>query len=352
MKFFTVLLIVFTTFLACEKASLYEVPHGEEVAYNSKDTMLESNAKTNSIAFIAGFDEDENTYYTNATRHFKKQQIPVVENLYSLDEIIAYINESNNIYKNIHIISHSNPWAGIALKISKDGNRITVHNLDNALNSKSIPVVTHGVDEHTNIIFHSCGLGENTELTKLLKQAFTNTVSPQLIASPYFNVFGGNFVPHYLAKPYYVSYPTGHSPGPLALSEEMKTTYPKVTIDWNTALTTRKETTATEIYSYRFNVPVEWEFTFEDVSEIPSLKTRDDIMDFVSEQDEMAMALYELGIPLEKYRWIIKISEEKKTLLIKGKTTILCVLDPIENSNDAGNYAIPEITNENLYTVF
>ena len=75
-------------------------------------------------------------------------------------------------------------------------------------------------------------------------------------------------------------------------------------------------------------------------------------MDFVSEQDEMAMALYELGIPLEKYRWTIKISEEKKTLLIKGKTTILCVLQPIENDYDPGNYATPEITNKNLYTVF
>jgi hypothetical protein len=313
---------------------------------------LPSAENSNKIAFIAGFDESKNTYYKNATEHFKNQKIPVIEGLYSLEDIISYLNSRTKIFNEIHIISHSNPWAGMSLKIRVDGERITVHTLNNELNSKQIPTITAGIDEHTSIIFHACGLGDNEALALLLKKAFTNKFSPQIIASPFFNIFGGNYMPHYLAKPYYVTYPTAHSPGPLALSTEIAATYPTVALNWGKALITRKETTPTAIYSYRFNVPVEWEFSFNSISEIPKLETRKAIMDFVSEQDDLAIALYELDIPIEKFRWIVKISEENKTLFIKGKTTVLCVLEPIENSEDPGNYALPLITNKNLYRVF
>lgn len=356
MKFFAALLILFTTFLACKKASLYKNTTSDtqiaKVESTTKDWFIADTENSNSIAFIAGFDEDDNTYYANAAAYFKKQHITVINELHSLEDIITYLNKSKKYFSQIHIISHSNPWAGMSLKTRNDGERITVHNLKKALKSQSIPSLKSGVTTATSIIFHSCGLGENLPLVKLLKQAFTSGASPQIIASPYFNVFGGDYVPHYLAKPYYVAYPTAHSPGPLALSQEIALKYPTVSLDWKTALTTRTETTPTSIYSYRFNVPVEWIFSFSDVSEMPKLETRDNIMDFVSEQDEMALAIYELGIPLEKFRWIIKISEEKKTFTIKGKTTVLCVLEPIENSTDPGNYAEPQISNKNLYTVF
>ncbi len=353
MKLFTALIVVFTSTLTCEKGSLNEVTASNlETETTTLDTYLTAEKNTRSIAYIAGFDEGENLYYTNAKTHFSNLKIPIIEGLYSLNEIIDHLNSTTQTFTEIHIISHSNPWAGMSLKVDKNGDRITALNLDKALENKKISVVNSNINANTKIIFHSCGLGANIPLIQSLKHTFTNDVAPQIVASPYFNIYGGDYVDHYLAAPYYVSYPTANSPGPLALSKEIALTYPEVDIDWQTALITRNETTPTTVYSYRFNIPVNWELSFNNTSEIPKLETREDIMDFVSEQDEMAIALYEIGIPIEKYRWIIKVSEEKKTIVIKGKTTVLCVLDPIENPNDRGNYAVPAFTNKNLYTIF
>ena len=48
---------------------------------------------------------------------------------------------------------------------------------------------------------------------KTLRDAFVADEVPNVVASSYVDVFGGEFSAHYLAKPYYVFYPYAHSPG-------------------------------------------------------------------------------------------------------------------------------------------
>ena len=302
-----------------------------------------------SIVFIAGFDEGENTYYTNAKRYFENRGMPIVDSLYALDEIINYLNtmrENQVSFKEIHVVSHSNAWLGMSLKITNKGERITTKTLQNAIRSNSFKPAERSIAKDSKIIFHACGLGENKELLQELKNTFG---AKQVYASTYFNVFGGKFADHYLAKPYYGYYPTAESKGPAHLAEEFKQKYPDVAIDWFTALQTRQESSFGEAFSFKFNIPVDWEFTFDNTIDMPKLENKEAIMDWISESPEMAEVLLKLNIPIEKFRWISAI--QGNTLLIKGKTTVLCVLAPILQSNDGNEYQKVTVNNPSLYQI-
>jgi hypothetical protein len=302
-----------------------------------------------SIVFIAGFDEGDNTYYSNAKLYFTKKEMQVVEGLYSMDEIVNYLNraaESHIRFKEIHIVSHSNAWLGMSLKTTKSGERITVKTLRNAIQEQGIQSIIKGSTSNTEIIFHSCGLGENQDLLQELKSTLG---AKQVSASTYFNVFGGKFAEHYLAKPYYGYYLTAESKGPAHLAKDFKQEYPDVNIDWFTALKTRQESSFGEAYSFKFNIPVDWEFTFDNTNDMPKLENKEAIMDWISESPEMAEVLFKLDIPIEKFRW--RSTVEGNTLLIKGKTTVLCVLAPILQSNDQNEYQSVTVNDPSLYQI-
>ena len=302
-----------------------------------------------SIVFIAGFDDSDNTYYTNAKRYFDKKEIQIVEGLYSIDEIVKYLNragEQQIHFKEIHIVSHSNAWLGMSLKTTETGERITLKTLQNAIQENSIRTIANSATSVSKIIFHSCGLGENQELLQELKNTFG---AKQVYASTYFNVFGGKYSDHYLAKPYYGYYPTAESQGPAHIAKEFKQDYPHLNIDWFTALKTRQESAFGKAYSFKFNIPVDWEFTFDSVDDIPTLEDKDAIMDWISESPEMAEVLYKLNIPIEKFRW--RSSIQGKKLIIKGKTTVLCVLAPILQSNDENEYQNVTVEDRSLYQI-
>ena len=71
-------------------------------------------------------------------------------------------------------------------------------------------------------------------------------------------------------------------------------------------------------------------------------------MDFVAEDQAMVKVLFEMKIPLEKYRWTARVNDN--VLKISGKTTALCVLEPLMNLEDVGNYATLNILDKKLYT--
>lgn len=297
-----------------------------------------------SIVFIAGFDDGTNTYYNSAKDYFINKNKHIIDSLYSLAEIINWLNKHDENYDEIHIVCHSNAWRGMSMKTIKEGERITAESLAKAKKNGLIPELEICVDEDAKIIFHSCGLGENEELLKQLSTIFQTEV----YASSFFNIFGGKYAAHYLAKPFYGFYPTAESPGQYTLAKEFKSNYPDENIDWLNALKTRKEQRPGEIYTYKFNIPVKWEFTFDDKKDIPNLENRDQIMDWIVEDEEIVTALFKLNIPIEKYRW--RSQQKGKTLLIKGKTTVLCVLQPIMEKEDNMEYRTANLEDNELYS--
>jgi hypothetical protein len=354
MKQFIILLLISLFLGSCEKINIASsLQKGSIIAMT--DVLHEYTEETDAvlkgstIVFIAGFDEGDSAYYAQASSYFKNKNLKVVEGLYSLEEIIAWLNAYENKLTEIHIVSHSNPWRGMALQTKQEGPRITQETLQQALAERQWPKAPENMDENTHIIFHSCGLGNNTPLLSLLQKVFSNSKTPQVLASPYFNVFGGKYAAHYIARPYYVFYPTAHSPGPLALAQEMRTSYPNKKIDWFTALKTREETTIGTPYSYRFNIPVTWQFEFETVSDIPSLEAKNDIKAFIQEDPAIMEAMAALEIPIDTFRWQTKV--RGNILTIHGKTTVLSVLEPVMNEQDSGAYLFPEATNRAIYTI-
>ena len=313
----------------------------------TRSSLME--AATQSVVFIAGYDEGSNTYYTNAKRYFQNQNIKLVDSLYSVQEILSWLahNGTTGSYDKIHIVSHSNAWRGMSLKTDKEGERVTVETLKKAQRSGTFLMSNPAITAATQIIFHSCGLGDNALLMEQLKQTFAGKQSPQIIASPYFNIFQGKYTAHYLAKPYYGYYPTAQSEGPLALSKTFASTYPDTSIDWLKAVKKRSEGQVGEVYSYKFNIPISWTYTFEDPAQIPQLETKDAIMDWIVEDPELATVLLQMAIPIEDYRWTSSIVDNE--LHIYGKTTVVCVMQPIMDAKDPTEYEIPCIDNEILY---
>ena len=319
-------------------------------AFAGIDTTKNQLNTLKSLVFIAGFDEGDNTYYTNAKTYFENENYQVVTNLYSLAEILNWLrlHYDSELYSDIHIVSHSNPWRGLSLKTSKNGERITEQHLAEALQTKEVsPLALNFLSNNSKIIFHSCGLGINKKLLASLKNAFTQDEKIQIYASEYFNVFGGKYAEHYLAKTYYGYYPTANSPGPRMLASEFKQNYPTVKTDWETVLKTRAEQLPGELYTYRFNIPVEWEFEFEEASDIPNFENKQQIIDWISENDDLVNVLNEFNIPIEKFRWLTKV--RGNTLIIKGKTTVLCVMQPIMKSKES--YLKANFANKNYYQV-
>ncbi|MBC8756845.1 hypothetical protein H2O64_19380 [Kordia sp. YSTF-M3] len=317
----------------------------------TETTQLEV-GKPQPLVFIAGFDEGDNTYYTNAKKYFDNENYQVVEKVFSLAEILTWLrlHYDSKLYSDIHIVSHSNPWRGLSMKTSETGERITETNLAEALQNKEIvPLAENFLPKGLKIIFHSCGLGKNKTLLISLKKAFTHDATLHIYASELFNVFGGKYAEHYLAKTYYGYYPTAHSPGPRMLASEFKQKYPTVKADWETVLKTRAEQLPGELHTYRFNIPVEWEFEFEEASDIPNFSTKQQIMDWISENEDLVNAIMEFNIPIEKFRWLTKI--RGNTLTIKGKTTVLCVMQPVMKSNNKTEYSPIDIHTESYTKV-
>ena len=302
-----------------------------------------------SVVFIAGFDEGNSTYYANAKNYFTDQGMQVIEGQESLEEIVKWLSTHHNYkrYRTIHIVSHSNPWRGISLKAKKNGERITLDRLKELKETVTLPMLDNFVKSDTKIVFHACGLGENKALLKELQTVFTVDEVPQMYASSYFTVFGGKYAGHYLAKPYYGYYPTAESPGPLALAKEMKQRYPTIPMDWMNALKTKEETQLGGVYTHKFNIPVSWEFDLDTITAMPNLDSKEAIMDWIVQDEAIATALFELGIPVEKYRWRTKLQDN--TLLVKGKTTVLCVLEPVMDPNDRTEYQKLTLEDTSLY---
>lgn len=350
------LLLLIGTFSNCKNSQKNEVKTPVatviETSEIAEKKVVELSPRS-PIVFIAGYDKGDNQFYNSARTYFKAKNYQIIEDAYSLEEILNWMNSNatKHPYGEVHIVNHSNPWRGMSLETVVKGERITAETLRKNITQGTLPVLKDVVTPETKVIFHSCGLGLNTELMNTLKDAFVGDEVPQVIASPYYNVFGGDFSAHYLAQPYYVFYPTAQSPGKTDLSKEIAKKYPKEKeIDWFEAITNERERYVGEPYYFQFNIPVQWEIDFQNSdTEIPSFESKEALMDWISENEELSLELLKFNIPVEKFRWNWKVKNSK--LIIKGKTTVVCVLKPLIKPYGDLKHIEPDTNNKRLYAM-
>ncbi len=343
--------IVFATILVgcTEKSTTAQVTTTQELENIKVVTFSESTVELErEVVFIAGYDKGDKTYYTNAKSYFENQEVEIVESALSLQEIILWLNINYNEipYSKIHIVNN-NKLNEMSLETTIKGDKITTVTLENAVANGILPVLNNVLQTDAKLIFHASGLGSNTKLMNDFKQIFTTNVQPIIIASENVSVFGGEFAPQYLAKPYYGFYPTAQSPGRVDLAKQFAKNYPNVEIDWLSVMNNSSERFVGDTYSYKFNVPVRWEIDFHGDEELPSFATTASLINWMQENEEISAELDALGIPLERFRWYQTIKDE--TLIIKGKVTVICVLEPVMDYAFPTQYMVPSIDNLRLY---
>lgn len=307
------------------------------------------------IVFITGNDKGNSHFYDSARVFFKQKNYEVINGKYSVEEIISWMNENatKNPYGEVHIVNNNNPFKAMALETLVNGEKITTETLQKAINEKKLPLVkTDAITDDTKIIFHSNQLAANTNLVNTLKSAFiAENKVPQIVASTYYNVFGGEFSNHYLAKPYYVFYPTANSPGKVDLSKEIAKKYPEEKeIVWFDALNNERERYIGEPYTIQHTVPVNLELDYHNSdNEIPQFEMQEEIMDFIASEEDLLKEVQKTNIPLEKFRWTYVVKNSK--LKIKGRSSVLCVLKPLTKPYGDLEHVKPDTNNKRLYAM-
>lgn len=303
------------------------------------------------IVFITGIDTEEKKFYKNARNYFLAKEFEVVDYAFSMQEIFTWLNSNydGSTYGEIHVVAEHNPWEGLGFETLIKGKNVTAESLRKAITLGQLPSLNNGIKKETKVVFHSQALGDNDDLMKTLKDAFVADEVPSVVASPYVDIFGGEFSEHYLAKPYYVFFPYSQSPGKTDLSKEIARKYPEEKeIDWYDALNNEKERYIGDSYTKRFSIPVKFEFDYTNSDEeMPKFKMAEEIMDWIDQDEELSRAISKYDIPLEKFRW--RSMKKGNKLIIKGKVTVLCVLKPLIKPYGDLQHVEPDTENLRLY---
>ena len=81
--------------------------------------------------------------------------------------------------------------------------------------------------------------------------------------------------------------------------------------------------------------------------QVPNFKNLAELHAWMLDNDEVTADLKQLDIPIEKYRLYETVRGD--TLIIKGKVTGVCVLEPVMSNAYPTEYMIPSIDNLRLY---
>lgn len=307
------------------------------------------------VVFITGNDKGNSHFYDSARVYFKEKNYEIINGKYSVEEIISWMNKNatENPYGEVHIVNNNNPFRAMNLETVVNGDKVTAETLQKTITKGILPSVkSEAITDDTKIIFHTNQLAENTDLVNTLKSAFiTENKIPQVVASPYYNVFGGEFSNHYLAQPYYVFYPTANSPGKVDLSKEIAKKYPEEKeIAWYDALNNERERYVGEPYTIQYTIPVNLELDYHNSdNEIPHFVMQEEIMDFIASEEELMKEVEKTNIPVEKFRWTYTVKNSQ--LLIKGKSSALCVLKPLTKPYGELEHVKPDTNNKRLYAM-
>ena len=187
------LLLVTSQFATCD--SKKEVKTTETATSTTQiDTPIEKNEIFRQpVVFIAGIDSEEQNFYKSARDYFIEKEYEVVDYAFSMQEVFTWLNNNydGTSYGEIHIVSNSNPWKGLEMETLIKGDRVTTENLRKVITQGTLPTLKQGISSNTKVVFHSKGIGQDTQLMKTLKDAFVANEVPNVIASPYADVFDG-----------------------------------------------------------------------------------------------------------------------------------------------------------------
>lgn len=343
-------------FLSCNTSNKNKISESVIVVDETEKELNLSKVELSTkepIVFITGYDKGNETFYNNAREYFNNKNYKIVEDQYSIEEIINWLNnnESELTYGDIHIVNKSDSFNGMTLETLIRGDKVSSESLRRSITKGELPILNESINSNSKIILHANGVGEDSDLMNTFKDAFFAEELPTVIASPYYSIFNGSFLNHYLAKPFHVFYPTANSPGKVDLSKEIAKKYPEEKdVNWYEALSNDQERFVGDPYVIKDVIPIVFDLDYHNSDdEIPSFETQNQIMDFIENKEELYSKVKKFNIPIEKYRWTWNFKNSKVT--IKGSTTVLTVLKPIIKPYGELEHVKPDTENKRLYAM-
>ena len=320
------------------------------------------------ITFILGEDIDrDNPYYKNAADYYRNHPVErtewITRECRSLKDVQKYLGKyaGEQAWGDINLVAHSNEWRGMGVPVSGESGRTTKEQLTAAIDSEVLrPLDDSVIDHQTQINISACALGKDQQFLEMLAFAFggNDTETPIVRSSKYFMSYmswEGNTYKYHTAY-YQTSYPTAYRPANIILANELSANYPEDAAYFRDALSRKTPRYPGDSYHNFFNIPVNWIVTFPTVEERPLLETKEEELCFLYEQEELLEVVATHQIPVDKFRWQFKMIDHtfddgttEPAILIKGKSSVLCVLQAITKTGTAEPF-IPELANDQFYT--
>ncbi len=294
-----------------------------------------------SITFVIGEDQSESffslakEYYLNNSEAQTDVFVDSCTSLLAVRDVLEQLGkEQAQAWGQVNLVLHSNQWTGLSVPLKSGGERTNVESLFAAIQNGNFPAASDEVlDENSTMNFVSCGLGKNKDLLYALRLAFGgfDDQKPNINSSEDFVYFSYNErqqVTTRNLKPFFAFYKTAYKPADLHLRTQLQNRYPNVPIDWLSAMQTKQANAETNAFHTKFNVPIVWNVPLEVPAEELEIESEFDKIEFIRSQKDLMETLEKFDIPIEKFRWQMKVTEKagKAQVQIKGKSTVLCVL--------------------------
>jgi len=294
-----------------------------------------------SITFVIGEDQSDD-FFTLAKQYYLTNKSERTD--YFVDTCTSMIavrkvleNKALNAcqtWGKINLVLHSNQWTGMSVPVVNGGERTTVESLFASIQDETfVPLTNEIMDEQTEMNFISCGLGKNKDLLYALQLAFGgfDEAQPAIRSSEdfvYFSYDDHQQVVSTALKPFYAFYKTAYKPADLHLRKQLQVRYPNVPIDWLAAMEKKYAEVEGDVFHTKFNVPIIWNVSLDTPMKDVELETEFEKLEFIRAQKDLMKLLDKYDIPIEKFRWQMKMSEkgEQTQVQIKGKSTVLCIL--------------------------
>lgn len=338
---------------------------GKNEGTQNEDTVLRNNGRM-SITFILGEDKKESKpYYALAFDYYKSDKIArteyIIDTCRSLKSVRDYLNDNppanGRPWGLINLVSHGNEWYGMSVPVAPNSKRSTTERIEEYINNgKFTPVTDSLVDDSTEVFLHGCGLGNDSDLLKIISKAFGgNDKRPVVTASKlkeyYFSIRNSDRVLKsqlYYAKTWEVYYKFKNKPGDNELISEFQKKYPSDTVNWSAAIKNTDPSTPGDMFYYTINVPVYYMKQYNSADSLPILSTEEKKIKWINSQKTLMDIIRKSKIPVEKFKWTtqkIYVADEKgknkPAIHVTGWCTVLCVVKPLIANNMAANKTTP-----------
>ncbi len=331
------------------------------IRFNTDSVKLAEEPRK-SITFILGEDEDpSNPYYREAADFYQfnteHKTDFVVTKCRSLLEVRNYLENNapdNDLpWGQINLVSHGNQWLGLSVNVTPESKRATQERIKEHIENGSLKALPDDIaDSKTEIVIHSCGVGNNPRLVDIISKAFGGEHNrPMAKASTLFEYYeskrdGDKLIEskRYFANAWHVNYKKGYKPEKKVLENMLRIKYPNEKINWTEAIEREQPRFSGDTYFYTFEIQVKWVINLSETDSIPDLSDQTAMLAWVKTQKEITESLKETDIPAGEFNWWIRKvytdnpdGTKTPALWVKGFSEFLCVIKPVINDQNKEN---------------